>query len=738
MTCPVHETATPPRPTAGSARPRIALIGNPNTGKTTLFNRLTGARQKVANYPGVTVESKLGLAALEGHDAWIIDLPGAYSLAAVSADERLVFDTLANDLAPDLVVLVASATNLRRSLFLGSQAADLGLPTVIAVNLIDDAERAGLDIDTALLSERLGVPVVALAAASGRGLDDLRHAIANSLRHPRVMKAPAWPEPVHAAVRLIGAAAGRATGRRPRRAECRRILFDVDSAIPARLGWAARDCQACLRRAHCLLEDLGFDPLSTEAVQRDHWIREVLNGAVRQHVPPRQQPGAWLDQLLLHRTLGLVIFAAVMFGVFYSVYAIAEPLTAGIEAALAALTALAQTLPEGLPRSLVSDGVIAGVGAVLAFLPQILVLFLFIGLLEETGYLARAAFLMDRVFAWAGLNGKSFVPLLSGYACAVPGILATRSMEDQRARILTAIIVPLTSCSARLPVYVLVIGAVLQPAFGAVAAGTALFAIHLLGIALALPIAWLVNRTVLKRGRTPFVLEIPPYRAPRLNDLAWRLFERGREFLVRAGTLIFIVAVAVWALSYFPRPPAVAENVTASAAARVAASEGLDLQAARDLLAGERSAELQIEIDAAYFEGSILGRLGRALQPAFAPAGFDWRLTVAVLASIPAREAALPALGVLFRLDDDPLEDAGTLRSTLATATWPDGRPLLTPAAALALMLFFALALQCGATLLVLGKEVGWRWSAFSFTVNTTLAWTLSVAAYQTLTALGG
>jgi ferrous iron transport protein B len=388
-----------------------------------------------------------------------------------------------------------------------------------------------------------------------------------------------------------------------------------------------------------------------------------------------------------------------MFGVFASVYWIAKPAMDGIKWLFAALGTWAGAALAGHPmlQSLVVDGVINGVGGVITFLPQILILFLFVAILEDSGYMARAAFLMDKVFSWTGLNGKSFVPMLSSFACAVPSIMTTRTIEDPKARLATILVAPLMSCSARLPVYTLMIGAFIEPKYGPWWAAAAFVAMHLLGLVVAIPIAFVINRFLLKIRPLPFILEMPPYRMPRPLSVGRRMFLSGREFVVRAGTVIFAISILIWALSYFPRPT----------------SPDVDKSAA--------------------LEQSILGRFGKAVQPVFAPAGFDWKTTVAVLAAFPAREVVVSTLGILYSADDGV-----ALKQQMAEAKWPDGRAVFTPALAASVMVFFAFCLQCGSTMAVMAREASWKWAGFAFFYMTTLAWVGAVATYQIGRAIAG
>jgi len=693
----------------------VAVAGNPNTGKSTLFNTLTGARQQVGNYPGITVERRLGACRIGEATVSFLDLPGAYSLAAASQDEQVVVDVLTGRLPgetrPRAVVCVVDATNLRRNLFLASQVAETGLAVVIALNMIDEAEARGIRIDVPKLAERLGVPVVPTVATRGKGLDELKAAVVRSLASPGRFPPVPWPDAVRDAAREISQAAGRELSP----AEAHRLLFDLDPAAPAQDGLAAAQV-----RARQGLERAGLDPVSAEALLRYRHIEALLQGTVTQ-VDPRQAGRAYaVDRFLTHRFWGLLVFTVLMFVVFSSIYWIAQPIMEAVDSlfVLAAEKAGEALASRPMLQSLVAEGVIPGVGGVLIFLPQILILFFFIAVLEDTGYMARAAFLMDKVFSWTGLNGKSFVPMLSSFACAVPSILATRTIEDPKARLSTILVSPLMSCSARLPVYVLLIGAFIEPRYGALWAGAALFALHLLGLVVAIPIAFFINRFLLKLRSLPFILEMPPYRRPSVRGVLLRMYRSGSEFVVRAGTVIFAFSIVIWALTYFPRPASVEEEVRRS---RAPAAEEKEIERA---------------VKSAYLEQSLMGRFGKAVQPAFAPAGFDWKITVAVLAAFPAREVLVSTLGIIYA--EEGAEDDPGLRASLSAARWPDGRPVYTPLVAVAVMVFFAFCLQCGSTVAVIARESSWKWAGFAFAYMTGLAWLGAVAVYQIGTAIAG
>ena len=702
---------------------RIALVGNPNTGKTTLFNRLTGSRQRIGNYPGVTVEKKYGVWHPGGRAATLVDLPGAYSLAASSPDERVALDFLTGHLAgegrPDAVICVVDASNIVRNLFLASQVADLGLPLVIALNMSDAAEQAGIHIDAALLARHLGVPVVRTVATRGEGSGALEKAVLRAVDGRLLMAQVPWPEAVQRAVHYLADGLEKEGVAPLEPGELRRILFDQRSAVLERAGWPPEaDPQPLLSAARDILSAAGLQPVPAEALLRYEHLGHVTADAVRFPEKRRRTRTERIDAVLTHRVWGLLIFALLMFLVFQSIYAWAGPLMELIETAVAAVQDRVAPWLAAWPavQSLVVDGLVGGVGGVLVFLPQILVLFFFIALLEDTGYMARGAFLMDKMFGWCGLNGKSFVPMLSSYACAIPGILAARTIEDPRARLTTILVSPLMSCSARLPVYVLMIGAFIEPAYGAAVSGFVLFAMHFVGLAVAVPVAWSLNRFVLGTRPQPFLLEMPSYRWPRSRDIFWRMWERAREFLVRAGTIIVAMTIIIWALVYFPRPESIRETIESSSA-------------------GASPVELQARVDAAYLEQSYLARAGKIVQPLFAPAGFDWKITVGVLASFPAREVIIATLGTIYGIGSAVDEESGDLRRILASDRWTDGlragQPVFNVPVALAIMVFFALCLQCGATVAVMAKESNWGWAAFAFLYMTLLAWAGAVLTYQ-------
>lgn len=739
--------AEPHPPTAMPRTVIVALLGNPNTGKTTLFNALAGMRQRVGNYPGVTVEVKKARLRGVGSDAQLLDLPGTYSLAARSPDEMvavdLVLGLLPGERRPDVLVSVVDASNIDRNLYLTTQALELGVPVVVALNMVDVAERHGTRIDAEVLAKHLGVPVVPIQANKGKGLEELVHAIAGAANRP-AREAVAFPSAVDKEQRALAASIGGDMSA----FLARRILFDVGGQAERRLlerhgAGAVED----LHKARARLAEAGCRVPEVEAKSRYAWIREATRAAVRRS----GRPVAWtdrLDRVLTHRVWGTVAFLAVMFLVFESIFTWARPLMDAIDGGREAVGEIARAhMPAGPLRSLAVDGVLKGVGSVVVFVPQIVILFGFIAVLEDCGYMARAAFLMDRLMARCGLSGKSFIPLLSSFACAVPGVMAARVIEDRRDRLATILVAPLMSCSARLPVYALLIGAFLTDGFAWWVPGLTLFAMYLIGLVVAPLVALALKRTLL-RGQTPvFVMEMPVYKIPSLGTVVRRMTDAGGAFLRRAGTLILASMVIVWALLYFPATDADGrsyEERVSQLEERQASATGADAEALR-----AEADRLQAEWKA----GSYLGRAGKALEPVVRPLGWDWRVGMAALASFPAREVVVGTLGIIYssgRVDADAMQNpddeeaaarAGRLRAALSEATWDHepARKVFTVPVALSLMVFFALCCQCASTLAVIRRETNsWRWPAFAFTYMTLLAYVGALVVNQAGRLLGG
>ena len=707
----------------------IAVIGNPNTGKTTLFNALTGLSQKVGNYPGVTVERKAGRMSRSGRSVDLVDLPGTYSLAARSLDEMIAVDVLlgthAGENPVDGVIAVVDAANLERNLFLVSQLLELGVPVVLALNMIDGAGRRGIEVDHRELASRLGIPVVPLRADRGDGLDALRAAIDRLLASPAAPPRPriAYGAALDKALDRLEVCVRFAThGREVRRPELLRALVDVggpaESRLVERLGSTGAATLATAREANGKRGSLA----AMESAARYAWAREQLAGVVA-HPPVRRRMATdRIDAVLTHRVFGLVILVVALGLVFQALYAGAAPLVSGIDWVFAHVSSLVEsTMSDGPLRSLVLNGVIAGAGSVVTFLPQILILFFLLSILEDCGYMARVAFLVDRVFAWTGISGRAVIPLLSSFACAVPGVMAARTIENRRDRLATILVAPLMSCSARLPVYTLLIGAFVpaKTVFGGWLGlqGLCLFAAHLIGVVVAVPILVLTRRTILRGPAAPFVLELPDYRWPSWLSVVDRLLISGRAFLVRAGTVIAAVGIVVWGLSYFPRPASVHDSfeIARSGASTAEARAVYDRQEA-----------------ATYLEQSFLGRMGHAIEPFVRPLGWDWRIGVSVMASFPAREVVLATTGTILGLGSDPDTSSNALKDAIHTTKRPDGTPLFTLPVAVSLIVFFALCCQCAATLAVIRRETGtWTWPLLTFGYMTALAYVAAFGAFQ-------
>ncbi len=709
----------------------LALIGNPNTGKTTLFNALTGLSQHVGNYPGVTVERKVGSLTLgNGQRVELVDLPGTYSLSAHSPDETIVVDALVGqigDSAPiDAVLYIVDATNIRRNFYLLSQLVESDLPIVVALNMMDIAQSRSIQIDIDLISQRLGLPIVPLCAHRRSGLDALRRAVQTALTAdtaPRCITVPTFPDSVQEAVDAV--AAEFSTDDRPMRPiEALRTLVDTGSELEMR---ALNSDGATSPKALRTLRERAFgtaDPADIESKARYQWIDEVLEGTVEHARELDGTPSDRIDTVLTHRVWGVAVFALLNALVFQAIYSWSGPLMDVIDDTFVALgESVGASIPAGALQSLVVDGVISGVGGVLIFLPQIAILFFCIAILEDCGYMARAAMLMDRAFSRCGLSGKSFIPLLSGFACAVPGIMATRTIADRRDRLATIMVVPLMSCSARLPVYILFIAAFVPQHYwlgGWVSLqGLTLLGFYTLGIAIAIPVAFLLKRTLLKGQPPPFLLELPSYKWPDPRTVVLRVYHSSRDFVVRAGSIILATTIAMWALAYFPREadPASTLNVQSQT---------------------QDGATLDAERAAVQLEESYLGRAGHWIEPVVRPLGWDWRIGVAVIASFPAREVVVATLGTIYSLGSEQDEESEALRTAMRRATWPDGRPVFNAPVALSIMVFFALCAQCLSTLATIKRETGsWHWAAFSFFYMTGLAYIGALLTYHTGMALG-
>lgn len=707
----------------------IAVVGNPNTGKSALFNNLTGLKQKTANYPGVTVERHTGQLNLASGPVTLVDLPGAYSLAAYSPDELVSADVLLgriDDLQhPSAVLIVLDAANLRRNLFMATQVIELGMPVVIGLNMLDIATSRGIEIDANKLADKLGARVVPVVASSGRGVAELRKALDEALGEQPTDRASLVPAVRSAAEQLVTELSGDSVPLSVFEAE--RALIDKDGAAEARLrDRHGAEVQTLLNDAR---GELAADSTvaAVEARARYAWINQLVT-EVESRGPSRQRISDLLDKLTSHSVIGLILFFAIMATVFQAVFSWAGPVMDLIDDSTAALGGfIAAMLPEGAVQSLLVDGVIAGVGSVIIFLPQILILFAFIIFLEDSGYMARAAFLMDRVMRACGLSGQSFIPMLSSFACAIPGVMATRVIPNPRDRMATMLAAPFMTCSARLPVYALLIAAFVPDTkvLGFLnMQGLVLFSLYMLGIAGGIFTALIMKRFALKGPTPTFLIELPPYRLPNFKSMGIRLLDRGKIFVYRAGTIIFTVALVIWALVYFPRPDTLFEEY-----------ESLRVEATATLTneqLDERLGEIDSLESAALLEQSYLGRMGQTVQPLFAPLGWDWKVTAGVIASFPAREVVVAVLGTVYAVGDDTDETDVRLLDRLQSATNPDGTPVFTLGMAIGVMVFFAFCLQCMATVAIMRRETnGWRWPIAAWLYMTSLGYIGALLAYR-------
>ncbi|MFO0613945.1 MAG: ferrous iron transport protein B [Polyangiaceae bacterium] len=730
-----------------SDAPVVLIAGNPNAGKTTVFNLLTGASAKVGNYPGVTVDRRSGRLAVSGRSVEIVDLPGTYSLTSRSAEEKISVDAILGDplgqraslTRPTAIVLVLDATTLRRGLYFATQVLGTGIPVVLALNMMDEAKTAGIDVDAAALARALGCEVVPMVARRSVGKRELVDAIGRAIEAPLTTEArEAFEGPLGEDVEAIDAAVRTAVplGSELSPAFVRTLSIwallslgeDELASVPASLRSAV---EARQRRA----AESGRALDEAIIAARYAAIDRITAAAMR---PPRvtaRRLSDRIDAVLVHPVWGLLIFACVMVGVFEALFSGAEPLMDLVQAGAGWLKGLVIAhMGEGAFRDLLVQGVISGVGNVVVFVPQIALLFIFITVLEDSGYLARVAFVIDRVMGRIGLNGRAFVPMLSGFACAIPAVMATRTIESRKDRLLTMLVIPLSSCSARLPVYVLLAGTVFPPGhrvLGLFSPGAVcLFAMYTLSIVFSIGAAFVLRRTVVKGPKPPLVLELPPYRAPGLWTVAVSTWERVRRFLIDAGTVILALTIALWAVLAYPKDPAVHAKYEAE---RATAAQIEDLDARKEALAAIDHQEAGEDL-----RGSLGGRLGTAIEPALKPLGFDYRIGVGILGAFAAREVFVSTLGIVFDLGDEADEEDEGLRAALREAKNPDGSPLFTPLVGVSLMVFFVLACQCMSTLAVVRRESGsWKYPLLLFGYMTALAYGVTLLVFQVGRALG-
>ncbi len=673
----------------------VAIAGNPNCGKSTIFNALTGLRQKVGNYPGVTVEKKTGrFFGSHGEPMELLDLPGSYSLQVRSPDEAVARDVLLGrqpgTVRPDIIICVVDASNLERNLYLVAQMLELNIPVIVALNMVDVAERNGTVIDLMALREKLGVPVIPMVATKNVGFIELRQAVSRSPLPPPTICAQM---PIVLERETMALAKQLPVAPEVARGEALLLLTLHDEALDA----VTHHDRAIIDATHAAQARLiasGIDPLSAPVDARYAWISRVCSAALHKGgAHDAISISDRLDGWLTHRVWGWVGFIGIMALMFFCIFTVAQYPMDWIDSATAALADwVKEQMPDTDLRGLLTDGVIAGVGGVVIFLPQILVLFFFLGILEDTGYMARAAFIMDRLMSKVGLHGKSFIPMLSSLACAIPGIMATRTIENRKDRFVTILVAPLMSCSARLPVYAIMIAVLLPAASGFEKAGIML-SMYALGFIAAFGMAWVFKKHLFK-GETPMLLlEMPPYRMPSLRGVLQRMWERGMLFLRRAGTVILALSILLWALATYPKP----NDPEATPAEAIA--------------------------------HSYAGQMGHAIEPLIKPLGYDWKIGIGLIASFAAREVFVGTMSIVYAVES---EDTEPLRDTMRAEKHPDGRPIFTPLVCLGLMVFYVLAMQCISTVAIVRRETNsWRWPLFQIGYMTALAWLGAFIVYQ-------
>lgn len=673
---------------------RVALVGNPNCGKTSLFNYVTGAKEKVGNYGGVTVDSKTGSFNIDGRNVELVDLPGTYSLTEYSPEEMYV-RTFMRDNHPDAILNIVDAGNLERNLYLTTQIMDMNVPIVIALNMWDEFERSGDTLDIDALSRLLGATVIPITARNGKGVDKVlgavMHAIDNS-EHKTVHKNVNYGDSIEKALLSLEAMAPGLN----RYTLLKVLENDSHAQQELHLGRTEEQAHAAIDRATQLRADIereyNDDIVSVVSDLKYGFVR----GALAEVLTPNPQSdksklGYALDVVLTNRWLGLPVLFLLMWFVFQTTFTVGAYPQEWIDQGVAWFgNWIATLMPEGTLRDLVVDGIIAGVGGVLVFLPNILILFFFISLLEDSGYMARAAFIVDRIMHRIGLHGKSFIPYLIGFGCSVPAIMGTRTLENRRDRIITILTVPFMSCSARLPVYLLLVSA-----FFATNQGVILMSLYLVGIAMAAISAILLSKTVLKHDHTQFVMELPPYRMPTARNATIHMWSKGSQYLRKMGTVILAASIIVWALGYFPR------------------HEGMTQQE--------------------QVENSFMGRMGKAIEPVVEPLGFNWQMGVSMLTGAAAKEIVVSTMGVLYT-GEHADEDSSTLKAKLQTATDEQGNKQFTPIVAYSFMLFVLLYFPCIAALAAIRREAGTKWMIFEIIYTTGMAWLVSFIFYQSAT----
>lgn len=702
---------------ADTSRTKIALVGNPNSGKSSLFNHLTGLNQKIGNFPGVTVEKKSGTCLLpNGKVVEIIDFPGIYSIYPRSLDERIVSEVLLDHHSastPDKVVVIADATNLKRGLLLATQIIDMGMPVILALNMMDLAAKAGISYDFTALSKKLGVPVVAINARNGVGLDDLKKQLTINIQPSESTIFNIWHEaqkPVKALRETLG------------------VDNDYEAYLfleqPQSLAFLGKEKQKVVEEIRQANHFFPGKFQGAETIHRYSYIQDLLNQVVL-----KSSDHSWktysvqLDRILTHKVGGYAIFFGILFLIFQSIFAWATLPMDYIDSTFAAISHyLHEVLPDGNLTSLLADGIIPGIGGIVIFVPQIAILFAFISILEESGYMARVVFLMDKVMRKFGLNGKSVVPLMSGVACAIPAIMATRTIDNWKERTITIMVTPLMSCSARLPIFTILIALIVpdQSAFGFFnLQGLALMGLYLLGFIAAIVSAWVMKLIIRVKERSYLIMELPPYRIPKWSNVGFTIVEKTKAFVLEAGRVILAISVILWGLASF------------GPGEEFANAREVVIQESQNLRLTEQGLENRI---AAYkLEHSYAGIIGKSIEPVIKPLGYDWKIGIALITSFAAREVFVGTIATIYSIGSVSEEDQSTIKARLqAEINQETGGPRYTPAVGLSLLVFYTFAMQCMSTLAVVYRETkGWKWPLIQLVYMSVLAYVSAFAVFQ-------
>jgi len=700
---------------------KIALAGNPNSGKTSIFNGLTGAHQKVANFPGVTVEKRVGFKKYRNYNITFVDLPGTYSLTAYTIDEKVARNFIINE-KPDVIINVIDSGSLGRSLYLTTQLIEMGVDLVIDLNMWDEIQHSGIEIDTDKLSKLLGAPVVKTVGSRGQGIDSLLEtsiAVAEhgdkSHRHPPVSYGPQLDDVITNLTHEIGRCRHCHGCGNPRWLAVK--MLEGDREIEKRYVPSRETAQSLSDALDSSLEHLKAtnpdDPEIIITEGRYGYVAGIIKEVMTRPPVDRMKTSEMIDHILTHKFWGYPIFLLFMYIIFEATFSLGGYPMDWIDAGVGGLQKLATAIiPAGVIADMIIDGIIGGVGAVIIFLPNIIILFLGISLLEDSGYMARAAFLMDKLMHYLGLHGKSFIPMLIGFGCSVPAIMSTRTLESRKDRILTILLIPFMSCSARLPVYILFAGAF----FGA-SAGRIIFLIYIIGVLAAIVAARILVKTVVRGESLPFVMELPPYRRPTGKSVAIHMWERTKVYLQKMGGVILIASIILWALGYFPKRVEYSQDYTAQIE---------QLQVSDEADSADRVDELEAQMAAEDLEYTFIGRMGDAVAPVVAPLGFNWRMGVALATGFVAKEVVVSSMGVLYQLGDGAESNSETLINKLRS---PESG--ISRLAAFVFMVFVLLYTPCLPSVIAVMREIGWRWMLFSIFFQTTVAWISSFIIYQ-------